>query len=278
MSDDVSLDYLRSREVDPELEADLARFREVRQRSQEQGFLEKLNADPLGNMPAPMRTLLTPPRNITVGVLDAAISAMGLAQDIEAGTKELGRKADPERQALSAQTTPHERRMATIAGGHDPVFDDLISATRELRGRLAKGSTTFDEITQSAAQFFVPFLGFSKLMGGLKAATAAGSAAKAATADAATMLTAFEPHEARFADLLRRLDTDNRLVNAYIDFVASDGDEGEWEGRLKNVLDSQIAAAGLYGVVKAGGVALKHSRKTLAAGAKKDKGNAADTE
>jgi hypothetical protein len=132
-----------------------------------------------------------------------------------------------------------------------------MDAARQLRGELAGESGTSDEITQSAAQFLIPFTGWMKAFGGIQKGAKLANIGRAAAAETATMVSAFEPHEARFADLLRLTDTNNGLVNAYIDYMAADADEGEWEGRFKNATDSLVATAAIGSVIKAGGIGLK---------------------
>jgi hypothetical protein len=272
VSDDASQLYLDARNVDPELEGDLARFKDVSRKSSSRGFLER-TAGGVGEGAAFEGEGISAgvgklgefihhlPRNVTVGVMDAAISTWGLAEDINELAMTTAAKipgaADSTKQAA-------EKAKADPAYKPAAVSPELQAAAIELRGALAQNSGTADELTQSASQFFIPFTSFSKLLGGLKGANSLRTVARVAGAEVATMMTAFEPHEARFADLLRMTNTNNELVNAYINYLSADADEGEWEGRFKNSVDSLATSAAIATVIKTGGIALKQSRKALA--------------
>lgn len=253
MSDDLAPQYLASRVQDPELEADLARAKEARKYDAEQAFQKEASLTGLvgrDEMPADAtgagRWLMNLPKNITVGVMDAALNALSAVEEVgaEAGSKAAG---------VSKET-------ARAANPTSPAMAWMMHAGRNLRGELGKNSDTADQITQSAAQFFLPFAGYLKGMGGMQKADKVTKVARGVVAEAATVSTAFEPHEARFADLLRLADPQNALVNRYIDYMAVDDDEGEMEGRFKNVLDNLALSAGIGTLIGSSAFAIKASK------------------
>lgn len=272
MSDDASTDFLRGRDVDPDLEQANARMAEIRRKSSEKGFISNLAefhgktemSETEANIQGGAKLgqfLMRLPRNITVAVMDAAMNTIdavdSASRQAEANLiqKEAtsGEKPLPRFEPQALRERPQE----------DLVSPELMDAGRQLRGDLAKGGTLPDQLTQSAAQFFIPFTGWLKSLGGFQRAGALGKIGLSATAEVGTMMTAFEPHEQRFADLLRVMDTNNGLANRYIDFMAADEDEGELEGRLKNAADSLAVSAAIGGTVMAGARALKKARASL---------------
>lgn len=279
MSDDASPAYLASRDVDSELDADLARFRDIGRKSAEKGFLEHAATIKSGGQAQATgisEWVTNLPRNITVGVWDAAMNMLEFGGDFLAGEKPEGIRGTASNLGIEGgiQETPQQRREKWTAQPSSSPYEPLMEAGRQLRGEIALKSGTADEITQSAAQFFIPFMAFSKMVGGLKAGSTIARIGKAAAAETATMMTAFEPHSARFADLLRLADTNNGLVNHYIDYMAADADEGEWEGRFKNAADSLATSAAIAGVIKVGGVTLKAARHGRLSGPQKIAGDA----
>jgi hypothetical protein len=251
---DWSSDYLADRAADPELESDVARFRSIGRKSGERGFLATLKsqtdvAQAAAQSPGPIGEFITNlPRNISVGVIDAAINTLTFAEDLSRNMAQ-GDAARERRDGTDTATTPTDDELKQAK-----LPPEIGEGLHLLRGELASTDDGLgDEITQSAAQFFVPFAAWSKAAGGF-------GFVKSAAADAATMSTSFDPHEARFADLLRLTDTDNRLVNAYIDVLGSDDEEGDWEGRWKNVVDSLAVTAAVGGVIKIGGAAIRKVR------------------
>lgn len=284
--DDLASDFLSSRGSDSELDADLDALRTAKAHSEEKGFMawhgdqlmQEAAADQKGNLAAG-QFLMRLPANITVGVLDAATAAIGFGKQFAEGVKQNVTGPGVAESAIAAdqglrkpapgQPGAHYGSAQEAREGADvePYGEEqgmLMGAMARLRGRMAAGSGTPDEITQSAAQFMVPFAAWTKAVGGYQAGSTAVNAGRAALAEAATMMTSFEPHEARFADLLRLLDSRNTLVNSYIDWMTAREDEGEWEGRFKNALDSLVGTGVMAGITFTGGKALRSIRKSLA--------------
>lgn len=140
-----------------------------------------------------------------------------------------------------------------------------------------KDPNLVDGLTQSVAQLAIPFAGYSKALSGVHDAAIAaqgledisatqgfgsylmktaqkdltGLATKVVAPGAMTDATALQPHSMRFADLialgrhtegklgdvLQALAPDGSAMDSYIRYLTDRGDEGEAEGRWKNVLD-----------------------------------------
>jgi len=253
MSDDLSPAFVATRGVDTELESDVKSFQQLRARREEKGFVGGLGeglamqGEAEGQAGAALgKWIAQLPRNVTVGVVDAATNAIALVDEVnrsgrEAQLKQLGDDAEARKKFEADHPEPH------------PIAPEILEGLSLLRGAVAQPDPSVsDELTQSAAQFFIPFAAASKVMGGV-------GAVRSLAAEAATTAVAFEPHAGRFADLLRLLDTDNTLVNAYIDYMGTSEDEGPLEARFKNALDSVAVSAPIAGVAAIGAKQLKRA-------------------
>lgn len=267
MADDLAPQYLSSRAGNPELEDDIARFRQVSQETEQKGFLAKMAENEgqfaeamgsAGNSDA-AQWMVNLPRNITVGAIDAVTNTL---RTIDSAQQEAQRK-----QFESTGNPKHRPRSMLSAKDDDASTTDLDidQGLVALRGIIAKDNEGLpDRAVQSAAQFFLPFAAWAKTLGAGSAATTVGNIVRGAGAEAATVATAFAPHQGRFADLLREVDTDNRLVNAYVDYLATDENEGVAEGRFKNVVDSLATSAALGSVILVGGKAMRANWREIA--------------
>jgi hypothetical protein len=200
------------------------------------------------------------PANITVGSIDAVMNTADFMKETVAGSDAKGESQDP-----------------------NPVVRGIMNGTyaknalMSIRNQMAQGSNTGDELTQAVAQFLVPFAGWSKLVGGLKGMSAAGTAGKVVAAESATAATALAPDEARLADLvaygqtldgkignaLRKLAPDGSLANAYIRYMTDRGDETRAEGRFKNVVDNLTAVGAVAAPLYTAAVSFKVARRML---------------
>lgn len=268
-TDSLAPTYLASRAGDPDLDAAVTRFRRAGEEGERKGFLDRVLGefeppDSGGTMGADvvapaMDWIGSLPRNITVGVIDAAANALrGFDR---------AQQAAQQKQFEQTGNPKHAPRSILNAKDDDERTSDLDidRGLTDLRGLVASQTEgTADRVTQSAAQFLIPFAGFSKAFKVGQATTTVGNVVRAAGAEAATVATAFAPHQGRFADLLREIDTDNRLVNAYVDYLATDEDEGEAEGRFKNVVDSLATSAALGGIVFTAAKAMRAEWRAIA--------------
>jgi hypothetical protein len=162
--------------------------------------------------------------------------------------------------------------MESLAPSNPEAMSEHVGFTQayeNFRNDLAANGNTADAITQSLAQFAVPMLGWSKLLGMTKLLSVPSLAA-----ESATVSTAFDPHASRTADLLaagkqvegrlgdalNTIAPDGSLVNAYINYMTDRSDEGEAEGRFKNVLDQLLLSASGAALIKSGALAMKAGR------------------
>jgi len=115
-----------------------------------------------------------------------------------------------------------------------------------------KPETLAGNMTEGVTRFLTGFAGPAKF---LKGAGLAGTSAKAISrgmvAGAVADLTVFDPNEGRLSDMLIEFDSPV-LNNAVTQYLATDKNDGEMEGRLKNVLEGMalggIAESIFYGI------------------------------
>jgi len=117
-----------------------------------------------------------------------------------------------------------------------------------------------ENLTEGAARFVTGFIGPSKI---LKGVGLGGGIIKTGlrgmTAGAVADLTVFDPNEGRLSDMLVEFDSPV-LNNAVTQYLATDEDDTEMEGRLKNVLEGMIIGGPLE--ILFGIKAFKKAKKT----------------
>lgn len=95
------------------------------------------------------------------------------------------------------------------------------------------------EFTRSVSQFLTGFAIAGKVMAPVKVLKA-GGLARSMVQGAIADVIAFDPHEARFANLLDRFPS---LQNPVVDYLKADPSDGNIEGRLKNALEGLALGA-----------------------------------
>lgn len=198
------------------------------------------------------------PKNVGIGLIDAAVNA---ADQIGRAMKatETGKPED-------VVGVPKEgAEHATVA------YNAMRQHVIDFRNGLTANNTTGDEMTQAIAQYAIPAMGFTKLIGGLQGVNLLGTAGRVAAVEAATASTILDPHSQRFADILalaretegrmgaamNTLAPDGSLLNSYINWMTDRTNESDFEGTVKNVIDN-IGMAGLTaGLFTTGAKALK---------------------
>jgi hypothetical protein len=220
------------------------------------------------------------PKNITVGATNAGLAMAGLLDDIGGVISGQNLKVKDEKGNVSEAISG--RPISTVdAQGHilkapalpTPIRDPII----KWRDEMTRNNTFEDDLTQGIAQFVVPFSMFSKMANVSKATSVLGAAGRLAGAEAAAVGTGFGPHDARGADLLelgrdaegkfgdvmRKASPDGSMLNAYINYMTDREDEGPWEGRYKNIVDSLALSAATAGLLKAVPFSIKAGRYAL---------------
>jgi hypothetical protein len=166
--------------------------------------------------------------------------------------------------------------LATPAWNDAPIKEALTRLRDESRAeagrQLAGEDSLAGNLTEGTVQFMVPFSLALKAQGGMVAGAKAANIAKSTVAEGVTMFGAFDPHAGRFADLLRAVSPDGLAANRYIDWLTSREDEGELEGRFKNVVDSLSGSAAIAGTLAVGGKTLRTIHKSATAPAPAPKG------
>lgn len=224
------------------------------------------------------------PKNITVGVMDAARNTVdavnGFGAMLDHGYQEKQRRyresgidgaGPPQPSAQELRMAALERGSASDSSDPNPYSDHtgFRAHFQAFRDQLASGSSASDEITQSIAQFAIPMLGWTKLLGAQKAISMAGFGAEALTAS-----TALAPHAGRNADLiagartaegklgdtLSAISPDGSAMNAYINYMTDRTGESDAEGRFKNVIDSLVTTTAGAALLKTGATAIKVGR------------------
>ena len=205
------------------------------------------------------------PRNIGVGLYKAALNTIETGVDI-----------------VDAVATSGEQSQAAVEGlpAPSPVasFPEFFESAHRFGNELTANNTLGDDITQGVAQFAIPFAAYTRALGGFQAGQTALNVARAAGAEMLTSVTALAPQEGRMADLLelgrqsegkfgellRSIAPDGSLANTYINWMTDRENEGKWEGRFKNAVDSLVASVAVGAVVKAGAIGIRAAKKIAA--------------
>lgn len=219
------------------------------------------------------------PKNIGVGVYKAIFNTLDTASDLIAEQNPMG---------MAAKAVGGEELRKMVSPSLSEQYPEVMGALRTFTDQWERNDTLGDDITQGIAQFTVPFMGYMKLLGGVRAGSAVAQIGKMATAEAVTAGSAFDPHdgrladlvklgqesETRFGDVLRTVAPDGSLINSYIDYMTSRNGttpderrngvtESENEGRFKNMVDSLTGSAVIAGVLKGAAVAYKGLRHSM---------------
>ena len=117
-----------------------------------------------------------------------------------------------------------------------------------------------ENLTEGAARFVTGFVGPSKILKGVGlGGTIIKTGLRGMTAGAVADLTVFDPNEGRLSDMLVEFDSPV-LNNAVTQYLATDEDDTEMEGRLKNVLEGMLIGGPLE--ILFGIKAFKKAKKT----------------
>lgn len=129
-----------------------------------------------------------------------------------------------------------------------PDYDTrFLGTSKTMAGGAVEGIAQF-------ATGFVPLFGLAGRVGTL---AKAGTVTKGVVAGAATDFTFFNGQEARLSNLIQQVP---ELQNPVTEFLAYDADEGELEGRMKNVLEG-LGLEAVAGVFIKSLKAMKKARK-----------------
>ncbi len=217
------------------------------------------------------------PRNISMGLFRATLNTVETADDLfKAGAEFVVEEVSrppvgiKEHEDLSEDIEP----VAPLR----TLFPGAFEAAHNFADEVEAQNTTSDGIVQGITQFVIPFSGYLKAVGGIKNISTLARLGKLAFAEGVTSASAFEAHEGRVADLvemgrqmengfgtlLNKMSSEGSLANSYIEWMTNREDEGEFEGRYKNAVDSLVSTAGIVGVLKTAGTSLKIARQSVA--------------
>lgn len=231
------------------------------------------------------------PKNVGVGMIDAAVNTADTMKWLSGfydPFKQPEGDVKPKEPSTGTDVVDqHHQEMA--ANERNGVYDLVKGDVSKFRDELASGSSTSDQVTQSIAQYAIPFMGYAKLLGGVKGASLLQKLGTGAGAEALTASTVLDPHDARFADIMKlgkhtegkfadamnTIAPDGSLMNQYINYMTNRDNEGEAEGRFKNVVDNLGVSAAAAGLLKSTATTLRGGRawaESLANNVVKDAG------
>lgn len=267
--------------------------------------LSALAESPIGKVASAVKStadwVVKLPKNLSLGVLDAAVSTAAMPFDVLKSMDETRQeidgaailRGDEEHDALPefAKETPFQQKMRAmgtaqrVAGATgeaaEPAITELpkqfADAYAAWRESLREDDNLADSLTQGIAQFAVPFTAYSKAFGVAREVGYLGNAFRLAAADAVASATAFAPDSGRAADLvklglhaenkfgdtLRTLMPDGTLANQYIEWMTDHDGEGALGARFKNTLDGLGVSAVVGGVIKSAAMTFKAARKGI---------------
>jgi hypothetical protein len=253
---------------DPEFDAFMSRMDAADTADAEEQFAKDIGAR-RQQAEHPVRTFaMNLPKNIGIGGYKALVNTLDTAAEV-------AQNVNP--QAAVTKAVAGEEAREQFFPTLSEEYPEFMGAVRNFTSQWERNDTMADDITQGVAQFTAPFMGWLKLLKGAGAATKASTVARAATAEGVTAGSAFDPHDGRVADLLelgresdnrfgellRKMSPDGSVLNAYIDYMTDRENEGEAEGRFKNVVDALGSSAALAGIVKGAAFSKKVGRQMI---------------
>ena len=141
-----------------------------------------------------------------------------------------------------------------------PDYDTrFLGTSKTMAGGAVEGISQF-------ATGFIPLFGLAGRVGAL---AKAGTVTKGVVAGAATDFTFFNGQEARLSNLIQQVP---ELQNPVTEFLAHDANEGELEGRMKNVLEG-LGLEAVFGVFIKSLKAMKNMRRGKGEGKTSDEIN-----
>lgn len=270
---DLSASYLQTQPDEDDVEQSLATLKAARAQDDESSFTERLKslAGAPGELMRPFHEqVVRLSKNGLIAAFDAvkntadAVMLMGANSDVAAAR-------DQELADISGVgNSVADRRDKKIAKGVDvvkgaPRLEDVAPEfmydAQLLRDTLGQDvNSTPDVLIQKALQFAVPFMGTMRAMGVTAQTSKVAAVAAGMVADAVVSWHVWSPDEGRFADLLRSISGDDALVHRATDYLASDPNDDQATARFKNVIDGQITAAVVAGIVKTGAATLRAAK------------------
>jgi predicted GNAT family acetyltransferase len=240
-----------------------------------QGAVGALADSPLGKMGEKLRDTVgwvkRLPKNVGLGMLDAAVNTANFVND---ALDTAGDHLSPEDKSPAALRDKAELDYQDAAYAQAKGLVDPEVAYRGWRDTLRSDDHLSDSLTQGVAQFAIPFMAWSRAAGVANAGSKLATVTRASAAEAATLATAYAPHDPRIADLaelgrhsegrlgdaLRTISPDGSLVNDYINYMTERDGETAMEGRFKNTIDGLVGSAATAALLKTGATALKAAR------------------
>lgn len=242
--------FLQARAGDPQVEADLDELKRARAQDEQARVLKRAG-------------LAAAQEDAQVGASISTDAGERMGRDLLIATYDaLKETAETALDATQMEGVPRSdskdlKAKATPDVDLRDIMPEFMEAADAWREEIGRDSKIEDVILQKLGQFTLPFMAAMKATGVAKTASATAKAGAAVAAGALTDFSVWNPHEGRFADLLAEFAPDNALLAPYIDYLASDEEDSDAEGRWKNAIDG-VVVGGIAGtMLYAGGKALK---------------------
>ncbi|MEM7319019.1 MAG: hypothetical protein AAF408_08345 [Pseudomonadota bacterium] len=240
-------DRLASQDPGTMLMQDIARVRQ----DAAIGYVEdvagpELPADPPDDQPGVARRVAS---DVGGGLQEAGTQIIGGVRDAAHGA--LTGLAEFDRWASDALGLP----MLQIRNEQGEFELDVLSP-EEREGiepqvhlpEIREANTVTGGMIRGVTQFLTGFAGGMRVLKGIGGATVAAQTGRAVGASGISDFAAFDGHEERLSDLVQSVPA---LQNPVTEYLASDMDDSELEGRLKNVAEGAMSDAILTGLVVA---------------------------
>ena len=158
--------------------------------------------------------------------------------------------------------------LSAVTGEDYPghLSDDALLAvqewnrgTAEADGSTYQSKTVAGGVSQGISQFLTGFALVGASIRAVGALEKVSALTRAAVTGAGADAVAFDPHAARLSDLVNEFaEKHPTLRNPVTEFMASNPDDSDAEGRLKNALEGMIAGAVLEKTLRAFGAAKRY--------------------
>lgn len=207
--------------------------------------------------------------DVGIGIVDGVTSAINNTLDLP---QDLGLADIPKPSITFGETADNGVVGVRMISDNDALREVGLNPEAGARIPQIVDSTDVGDaglayhVPKGIVQFATGLIGLGKLGVIPKAATKVGKGLVALGSGALVDASVFDPHDPRFADMIKEFAPD--VESDVLDFLASDDEDTDAEGRLKNAIEGSILGVGselLFAVargVKAGGRAFKEARRT----------------
>lgn len=264
-----------------DVQRELDALRAARESEVDESFQKEVDAEPMDVGAAVGATwgwTKRLPRNVGMGAFRAILNTVETVDNaFEAGGQMVANMdANATNTSSANEGKPPVEPIDTVPP-LQTLFPGVFEAAHNFADSVEANNTMSDDITQGIAQFAIPFTGWLKAVGGIHKGATMLNLGRLALAEGVTAASAFEAHEGRMADLiemgrqmdnkfgevLQRVSPDGSLANTYINWLTDRENEGEWEGRFKNAVDSVVTTAGIAPFLKGAAMSIRGAKQII---------------